>query len=309
LQTASTLLKHLIDTIPSDGDAETICVKTEALYHYVVAMMNRGNYDASLNVAQEALALVDKCPKPVQKAKILWAMGLAKHYTNHYHDAEDYYHRSLNLSRKINNVMFMMSSYIGLGGVSFMQGNLAEAITLSHKAIDLAKLCGNALYESYGLNNIGAFYSLTHHYEEAIPYFEAANELTRKLKVLPALALGLINLGLSHIMLDRLETGFPSVRQGLDLAQEITLAPATLLAIGTYAALCHKRNQRAKAATLFAFVLTNPKTQPDDLDFFNQILDSLHYTEEELEIAAQQAHKLELESLIAEILRSDENYF
>lgn len=301
---ATAMLKRLIETIPAGGEAAAVCVKIEAYYHYTVATVGLGDYQHAVDSARDALKLVERCPDLRQKTKILWVVGMAETFNEQYQIGEEFYQQCLKLSQEINDVMFIMSAYIGLGSASAMQNRVKEAIGHCEKALVLARESGNILYESYALHNIGAFFSMVEQYADALPYLNEAANLDKKLNILPALALSIITQAHCHIMLDDLEMGLQKLKDGLDLARDTAAVPSVLLAVGTYAIMLAKQSQHEEAASLLIFVQDHPKVQMDDKIMFGDIIKQFGYDDDkDVAFAKKRAASLKLEDIVAQILK------
>jgi eukaryotic-like serine/threonine-protein kinase len=303
LRRATEMLRHLINTIPSDRDDAAICVKGEAYYQYVVALVGMGEYQQAVDAAHAALKLTEQCLDVYVKTKILWAVGMAETFNEQYQVGEDFYRRCLNLAQEVNDVMFVVSAYIGLGSATGMQKRYDEAIGFCEKALTLARQSGNVLYESYALHNIGAFLMMVQSYKDALAYLNEAGELDKKLNVLPSLALSMINQAFCHMMLDNLDAGLTILKTGLDLAHDTISVPSVLYGVGTYALWLAKQARHDEAAPLLYFVLEHPKLQMDDRIGITQLIKQFSYDDAQVMTSAKKrAGMLQLEAVVAQII-------
>ena len=149
------------------------------------------------------------------------SLGNAYYALGQYEKAIDYYQRSLDLSKKINDRQGEANSLGNLGVVYQSLGQYKKAIDYHQKSLDIKKEISDRQGEVASLGNLGnAYYSLEQ-YQKAIDYYQRSLDLSKEINDRQGEANSLNNLGEVDQSFGQYEKAIHYHQQSLDIKKNI----------------------------------------------------------------------------------------
>jgi CHAT domain-containing protein len=156
-----------------------------------VAAVVRSNYRSARQSLQQALQVGRQQNKLLVQASALGNLGVISTRTQHYDEAIDWYHASLNVSERLGNRVSIAKATGNLGYCYRMMGDLEKALDLLEQAAKLSAEQGFVRDQQIWLSNMGRIYLSQRSYETANEKFSESLAIAKQLqnKTLEAVAL------------------------------------------------------------------------------------------------------------------------
>jgi tetratricopeptide (TPR) repeat protein len=132
-------------------------------------------------------------------------------------DAREYFKRSLELQRELNNTEAIAGCLSNLGSVVSQSGDFTEAIAFFKESLELFQETGNQMRQATVLVNLGVNADKLSQVEQAIAYYEQGLALQRPFGNTPGLAITLHNLAEKYVQQGRIKQAQPLFLESLQL--------------------------------------------------------------------------------------------
>ncbi|MBI4645471.1 MAG: tetratricopeptide repeat protein [Bacteroidia bacterium] len=235
------------------------------------------NSDTSLQLATEALEIAEKLNNEFEKAFSIYVFGLAYQYKSEYERALEYYNRSLQKRREINDIEGISESLRGIGIIYTKKGMYKEALKVLIESLRLSEETDDKEGISKAYNNIGNIYDLQEKYSEAIIYFEKAGELRKELKDMKGLSISKYNIGNIYMKKGDYSNAAKLYQEALIIFESIDFKPGIISCLNTLGQINEK---------MVEYVTEKPLEKQEDTKIDTTVYDkSLKYFEKALTIA------------------------
>lgn len=140
----------------------------------------RGEYDAALKDAQEALAITaGGTDQPFSRSQILRAIGMVYYQKGELAIALDFLNQAIEIIQALGDKESMAKLLVDLGLVQRVMGNYPGAEEAYQRALDFLQSSKNYPWQANLLNNLSMLQSLTGNYEEAAVNLDKALDYAR----------------------------------------------------------------------------------------------------------------------------------
>ena len=188
-------LKAVLTSLPEDTSKVNNLLEISSL-------LWRSKPDEAINYAEQAAELAEKTAYPEGKALALKNVGLAYYIKGEYVNVLNYWLRSLDLYKSVNDNIGVGNLLSNIGAVYFNQGDDPKALEYYLESLRVSEETGNKLRIATALTNIGAVYfnkKSTH--DKAEDYYARALAVSEESGDLEAIGTCAVNLG--EIYLER----------------------------------------------------------------------------------------------------------
>jgi class 3 adenylate cyclase/tetratricopeptide (TPR) repeat protein len=268
----------------------------------------RGKYDDIEPLAREALVQARACGDQAAEAYALSRLGAA--FGAHERDlvqSRRYAEESLALYRQIGDALGISTCLNNLGDVARSAGDYATAGRCHEESLAMAREMGERLRVSTNLFNLGELALTQGDWPTAAGRYQEARAICQEVgrRVLGAVCLG--GLGHCSAATGDVESARRYLRQALLEATAVGSASAMLYALSGFARLQARAGKLVCAAEWLGLVRAHPASE-DGLPRARQMLEELRreLPAEDLQAAMARGAKLDLDTLVGEILRETE---
>ena len=182
------------------GGADTNQVK--ALNKLSWKLLNTGNYDTALILANQALKLAQSFPSlGGGRGWFNWAgnaysnIGAVYYYHGNYPEALKNYFASLKIREEINDKQGIAASYNNIGGVYYSHGNYPEALKNYFASLKIREEIKDKQGMAVSYNNIGLVYYYQGNYPEALKNYFASLKIREEMGDKQGIAASYNNIG------------------------------------------------------------------------------------------------------------------
>jgi len=160
------------------------------------------DYNLSVKYAKDALDVLNKNNKTLQRSKALRCLGTSYIYSGDYDESLNYFLTGLELTRKLEDNYELMAYYVNMGVVYDRLGNYSEAMNYDFKALGIYNKSVNS-EDSLKLkegaitlyNNIGNIYLSDLKLDKAEEYYQKGLSLSEEKKDIDKIGIISNNLG------------------------------------------------------------------------------------------------------------------
>ncbi|MCF8259099.1 MAG: tetratricopeptide repeat protein [Flavobacteriales bacterium] len=167
----------------------------EALSKVATIYQQMGNFEKSIKVANEALAVQREDGDLAGMSKTLSKIGTSHFFSGKYELAIDHYGQSLEIRGGIADSAGMGDLLLNIGSVHSALGNYVEALDHYMRSLDIRKDLGDLGGTAAALNNIGTICKDQGRYEKAIEYYSESLRIREKSQDRQGMVSSLVNIG------------------------------------------------------------------------------------------------------------------
>ncbi len=217
----------------------------------------RGNYDAARGYLESSLSL-SQAGDPYTRTLALNNLGIVASLQGRYDEAEELYHKCLELHQTLGNRRGVTHVLNNLGGIAFLQQDYARAKQLYQESLVIEKEIGELRGLAVALENLGEVACALGDYAEAKRIYQETLAIVREIGDHHQSAYTLLNLGKASRALGECRVAHEYFFQALRLTRAFQIVPLALNALLGVSALWQKEGEAARAQELVAFVLSQP---------------------------------------------------
>ncbi len=169
-----------------------------------------GEYDRSLECADESLEILNKCDEDderieIERCKTLKEKGITFMRKNDFETSEKIFKEIKESSEKIDEKMIQGYAVHYLGSIAYYRSDFDKAKKLLQKALEIRSEIGdhNGLAESF--NNLGVIYRARQEYEKALYHYEEANKIKKEIGFKYGFPEALDNIGIIYLDMGELD--------------------------------------------------------------------------------------------------------
>ena len=181
----------------------------------------QGRYTASLERAQQALALSQRVGDRQGTIYALYLLGMTHYRLGDVARAETFYEQSLALAREAGNPRLVMSPLNALGDVMCHKGDYVEAQQVFEECLAVSRDLGDRHNVAVHLNNLGTTLHIRGQLETARPYYQESLAICRQIGDQEGQAIALSNLGEIACALDAPREAQALYQAGLDIGRRV----------------------------------------------------------------------------------------
>ncbi|MEO1448985.1 MAG: tetratricopeptide repeat protein, partial [Bacteroidota bacterium] len=186
------------------------------------AHQGRGEYDQAITRSLEALKMMEKSgSRTANLAGVLSTLGVIYDEQGQYPEAEEYYQRSIEVYREVNNAAGVAGNLINLGIVSQAQGKDSTALAYYQEGIEICEKIGEKSYLSNAVAGMAGIYQKNKQYPEALASFQRGLALAEEINYKEGKASNLNSIGAVYMGLNKYPQAAQYALEGLALAQEL----------------------------------------------------------------------------------------
>lgn len=211
----------------------------------------RGYLSEGRRWISQALEKSGESADPKLRAKAYMGIGNISWQQGNLESAEMFFQESLRLSREINDEYWIARSLSGLGVVKTRQGDLSEAKALMEESLILARKLNDKTQVSNRLNSLGEIAREQEDYDAAREFYEQALNLAKQESLKPSITVFTTNLAAVACLQRDYNSAVSFALETLKLSEELGDKIFTGAALGTFAALAVAAGKIEKAARLF----------------------------------------------------------
>jgi len=200
--------------IVQEGNADTAVVRA---YNELATAMLGIDDKRARNYAFKGLQLSTKLKNNLLKGWSYNLLGLAYDYMAQPDSALYYYHESITLKQKINDIDGMASSYLNIGVLYLYQNDYDKALSNYKTALTYYTQTKNERRIAGVYNNIGSVYRIQKKYKDAIDMYKQSYALKVKTKDTTGISNALGNMGIVYQYLGDLKKSEELQLQSLEL--------------------------------------------------------------------------------------------
>jgi tetratricopeptide (TPR) repeat protein len=180
------------------NSAEEDTVRLQAMSDIIKNDYIRSKPDSAFILAQLQYDLATKKGLKKYTAIALHTMGLVRTIKGDFPGALDYYSRSLQIRKDINDVQGITASMNNIATIYADQGMGAKAIEYYFQCLKIRESTGDKKGQASSLGNIGTSYSHQGKYAEALEYFKRSNAISREIKDQRGTGVSLTSIGSTY---------------------------------------------------------------------------------------------------------------
>jgi hypothetical protein len=179
----------------------------------------KGELDTSLDYYQKSLEIRKKLNNDTEIAHSYNNIGIIYFSKGELDSALDYYQKALELRKKVGNDIYVAHSYNNIGIIYFSKGELDIALDYYHKSLEIRKKLGNNIEIAKVYNNIGKIYVSKGELDAALDYHQKSHGILKEEDNKELIGESYVNLGVLFRELNDL----PSSREMLQFAKKFYL--------------------------------------------------------------------------------------
>jgi tetratricopeptide (TPR) repeat protein len=220
--------------------------------------------------------------------------------------AERYAKEGLALTKEISDEETIAAMLLTVSGVATFRGEHGESKRYKEEALATYREIGDQMGVAACLNNLGEDARWQGKYAEAVRYYEEALAIYTDIGISNALTLN--NLGHAYIGLDEDDVAWGYLCKALREFLVTGRVPLILESLAGVAWLRAKAGHYTQAAELLGLVLGHPALGEGFRWYLDQVLATVREAlpTDELEAALERGKRLDLEQVVAEILKEAE---
>ena len=190
-----------------------------------IQLYEKGDLDESITVFEETLRNIEKKGKEVEILKIPTynALGLLYQKKFQYRIALEYYLRSLELSKKINDIAGYLNTICQIGTIFYLMGKFGEALKMFQEYMNIKKRSRGGrdrVEESVCYTNLGATYYALGDFRKAIEYYKKSLEIMKEIGDRAGELKNYTNLGATFRSLGDFKKAIEYLEKSLIIAKE-----------------------------------------------------------------------------------------
>ena len=155
--------------------------------------------------------------------------------------------RDLKKVYPLNTILNRSASLGNIGIVYRIQGKLTEALKFFHKALEICRKISYKKGKASALDNIGIVYGIQNKLTEALKFFHQALDLYLEIGDKDGEASALDNMGIIYRNQGNLDEALQHYQQALDINQEIGYKGGEAQTLGNMGVVCQKQRKLTEA--------------------------------------------------------------
>ena len=208
-------LQNLLKT--SNDDTTKVNTLNDLCKQYI----NKGNYEAAMQYADQALFRAQKINFKKGIAYSFGNIGLIYKYQGNYGKALDSYFNSLTIREQIEDKRGLANTYNSIGLIYEYQGNYEKALDSHFKSLKIMEEIGNKKGVSFSYNNIGIVYEKQGNYEKALDNYFKSLTIKEEIGYKQGIASSYNNIGNIYYYLKNYDNALGNYEKSLKIEEEI----------------------------------------------------------------------------------------
>lgn len=231
---------HIIERLVENSYDENVWPKyNEWLYVYINHQLETFGKNASDPKVHHTLRQ--------SLANVINNKGYYYYTKSNYSEALDYYNKSLEIERKLNNKKEIAISLNNIGGIYKIQGKVSLALKYYNESLKLKEQLGNKKGIALSYNNIGVIYGEQGNLELALTYYKRSLELEEELGNLRGIGLANNNIGNVYRMQNKISLARKFYEKSLEIEKTLGNRMGESISYSNLASTYHIQKDTPKA--------------------------------------------------------------
>ena len=195
----------------------------EAKINYMLGtiLWRKGKVDDAFTQLEKALHLAESHSEAKELlADIYNRMGTCHRYKGNVDTALEFYMKSLNIRKEMNDTTSLAVVLSNIGNVHFLKGQLDTSLKYHHQSLELKKKIGNKQSIARSLNNLGVIYRDKGEHEKALECYQESLKIHEEIGNSMDIADVLNNIGGIYRDLGDLDLALKYYQQSSELVQK-----------------------------------------------------------------------------------------
>lgn len=307
---ARTVLTEALALSRVRANPETL---TNTLYQLSLTETTYGDYPAALASLNEALSLARAGDNPQILANVLYGLANTHYRIGNQAEGIEAAKECIDLCDSTGNNVLRMYALNRLGTLIYILGSAKSDTSPIYyeQALTLARQIGHRQGELIILSNLGYHAADLEDWTLAIRYTEQALLLARELRYLTGITVAAINLADYWINANTAEKAAPLLREALLTARQMASPSWLVSTVGSAGWLKLTQKNIAGGLRLIGLLAAHPARSADAEVDINRHLtyarETLALSDTEIEVGMSTGKRLDLESVVNELLREFES--
>ncbi len=178
---------------------EIIQEKAIILDRLAVVLNKQGRFEEAVNACQEGLNILEREKSDETRASLYNILGMSFQFLGKRSEAIEQFNASLEIRKKINDVMHLGGTFLNLGNMHYIEGETGKALEYYLEGLKHHRKCGHQNGIAMCLHNTGHIHMSNNRLERALKYYQEAYALARRIGNSYILTGSLDSLGSIHL--------------------------------------------------------------------------------------------------------------